>query len=58
MSKGSQSAHQLVRDQKNDVSEAAAVGLNVVKPFFDYQTLICTCGLTTVSCWPTIINEA
>jgi len=39
MSKG-KSAHQLVRDQKYDVSEAAAVGLEIVKPFFDYQTLV------------------
>jgi len=40
MSKASQSAHDRVRDQKSDVLEAAAVGLNIVKPFFDYQTLM------------------
>ncbi len=35
MSNASHGAHDGVRDQQND----SQVGLNVVKPFFEYQTL-------------------
>lgn len=36
MHNASHSAYDLVHDRL----EAAAVGLNIVKPFFDYQTLL------------------
>jgi hypothetical protein len=38
MSDVSQEAREIARHQQNDKLEAAAVGLNAVKPFFECQT--------------------
>jgi hypothetical protein len=40
MSNASHGAPEVVRDQQDDRLDEAAVGLNVVKPFFEYQTLV------------------
>jgi hypothetical protein len=40
MNNASHGAPDVVRDQQDDRLDKAAVGLNVVKPFFEYQTLV------------------